>query len=339
MKKNKTIIIAEIGVNHNGKISNAFKLILAAKKAGADYAKFQTFFPDEMVTKKAKKAPYQRLRKKNQSQKDLLKKYIFSLSDYKKIIKFCNKNKIKFLTTAFDLKSFKLISSFKLDYYKIPSGEINNVPLLKVIGKKNKNLLLSTGMSNLSDIKFSLIVLKKNGQNLKKVTVLHCNSAYPTPTSDVNLKSISYIKNKLNQPVGLSDHSESVIVPALAICFGAGVIEKHLTLNKKMIGPDHKASLIPNEFSTMVRNIRIAENALGKYEKKPTKSEKINIKFSRKSIVAKIDIKKNQILNEKNLITKRPGIGESAKNWDLFIGRKVKKNILKDQFIFLKDVR
>ena len=161
MKKNKTIIIAEIGVNHNGKISNAFKLILAAKKAGADYAKFQTFFPDEMVTKKAKKAPYQRLRKKNQSQKDLLKKYIFSLSDYKKIIKFCNKNKIKFLTTAFDLKSFKLISSFKLDYYKIPSGEINNVPLLKVIGKKNKNLLLSTGMSNLSDIKFSLNVLKK----------------------------------------------------------------------------------------------------------------------------------------------------------------------------------
>ena len=340
MKKNKTIIIAEIGINHNGKLSNAYKLIKAAKKADADYVKFQTFFPDEMVTSNAKKAPYQRLKKdKNKSQKDLLKKYAFDLNDYKKIIKFCKKKEIKFLTTFFDLKSFDLLSSFKLDYYKIPSGDIDNVPLLKEIAKKNNNVLLSTGMSNLDDIKFSLSILKKNGQHLKKVTILHCNTAYPTLINDVNLNSILYLKKKFKQSVGLSDHSESIMVPALAICLGAVLIEKHLTLDKKMIGPDHRASLNPYEFELMVKNIRDAEIALGKYDKTPTKSEIANKKFARKSIVAKINIKKNETLSEKNITTKRPGTGVPAKNWENFLGKKMKKNIIKDKFIFSRDVR
>ena len=297
----KVLIIAEAGVNHNGSLRLAKKLVDAAKKAKADYVKFQSFNHEKLTIKNAPKAEYQKSNsKKNQTQSSMLKSLELSKSEQINLIKYCKKKKIKFLCTAFDEENLQFLIKEGIDYIKIPSGEITNLPFLKFIKKKQKKILLSTGASNIKDIANALKILN----NKKKITILHCNSAYPTPTQDINLNSLRAIKEKFGCDIGLSDHSLSLIAPSCAVAIGATVIEKHFTLNRKLKGPDHKSSLEPNDLSIMIKNIREIENSLGKKEKIVTKSEKKNRNIIRKSIVASTDIKKGDRFSYKNLSRK-----------------------------------
>ena len=332
MKKVK--IIAEIGPNHNGKIYLAKRLIKEAKKSRADYVKFQTFITEDIIIEKAKKAKYQ-INKKNkkETQFSMLKKLELSQSDFKIIHKYCKKIGIKFLSTAFDIKSLKFINSLKPDYFKIPSGEITNLQLIKEITKFKRKVILSTGMSNLKEVDTIFKFLKKNGIAKNKITILHCNTEYPTPIEDVNLNVLKTFRKKFNTEVGYSDHTMGIEVPIAAVAMGAKVIEKHFTLNRNMSGPDHKASLEPKEFEEMVYSIRNLEKALGGFVKKPTKSEKKNIKIARKSIVAAKKINKGEKFTIKNLCIKRPGDGISPIYWYKIIGKISKKNYLKDDLI------
>ena len=334
--KKKAIIIAEAGVNHNGNLKLAYKLIDAAVYAGADYVKFQTGIPDLSISKNAKKAKYQIKNTNNkENQLDMVKKITLPLSDFRKLKKYSNKRKIKFLSTPFDEISVSYLNKLRMDFIKIPSGEITNYPFIKCIARLKKKIILSTGMSNLDEIKKTLKILTFFGTRKKNITILQCNTEYPTPYEDVNLRAMITIKNFFKTNVGLSDHSLGIEAPLAAAALGAKVIEKHLTLNKKMKGPDHSSSLEPDEFKLMVKSIRNVEKCLGNGKKIPSSSEKKNINIARKSIVASKIIKKGEIFSANNLTTKRPGNGLSPMLWNILIGKKAKKIFLKDQLIKL----
>ena len=330
----RVFIIAEAGVNHNGSIKIAKKLIDSACQAGADAIKFQTFKAKNIATKKSEKANYQKqLEDKNDSQFKMLKRLELDYQAHINLIKYCKSKKIKFLSSPFDIESVKFLNNIGLKIFKIPSGEITNLPYLRQIGKLKKKIILSTGMSKISDIKNAIYYLVQSGTHNKNITLLHTNSEYPTPMQDVNLRAMLTIGKKFNVKFGYSDHTLGIEVSIAAVAMGASCIEKHITLDRKMEGPDHKSSLEPNELELMINSIRNIELALGEGQKKPSKSELKNINLVRKSIVANKKIKKGEILNEINISTKRPGYGISPMKWDKIIGTKAKKNYNKDDLI------
>jgi N,N'-diacetyllegionaminate synthase len=337
MKKNKTIIIAEIGVNHNGKIEIAKKLVDVAKKAGADYVKFQTFKARNLVQKNTKASQYQiNNLGKNITQDTLLKKLELSENDHKKIIRYCSKRKINFMSSPFDLESLDLLFSLKIFNIKVASGEINNLIFLEKLAKIAKKIFLSSGMATLKEVSKALQILIKNGAKKKNIFVLHCHTDYPTQLNDVNLLAMNTMKKKFGLKVGYSDHTEGNETAIAATAMGAKVIEKHITLNNNMKGPDHRASLNPEKFYKYVKLIRNTETLLGSDIKKPTRSEIRNKKFIRKSIVAKKNIKKGEVFSESNLLCKRPEGGISPIYWKEVVGKKSKRNFKIDSFIFLK---
>ena len=328
----KVLIIAEAGVNHNGSLKLAKRLVDAAKKANADYVKFQSFNHKKLTTKNAPKADYQKNNSnKKQTQALMLKSLELSKSKQIKLIKYCKKKRIKFLCTAFDEENLQFLINKGIDYIKIPSGEITNLPFLEFIKKKQKKILLSTGASSVKDISNALKILNKKN----RITILQCNSAYPTPYKDINLNSLKFFQKRFKCNVGFSDHSLSLVTPSGAVALGAKIIEKHFTISRKLKGPDHKSSLEPSELSIMINNVREMEKALGKIEKKITKSEKKNRNIIRKSIVAGIDIKKGERFSYKNLAFKRPGYGISPMNVKKILGKKSKKNFKEDDLIKL----
>ena len=337
MKKNKKIlIIAEAGINHNGSLKRAINMIKEAKKAGADVIKFQTAVPDLVATNAAKKADYQKTKKLDkESQLQMIKKLHLPLSAYKTLQRWCKKYEITFMSSPFDLISAKFLINMKIKQIKIPSGEITNYPLLKYLAKKNIKIILSTGMSNLSEIKKAIKVFKKFGKADRDISILHCNTSYPTPNKDVNLNVIEALQKELKLNIGYSDHTMGFVTPIAAVAKGAKIIEKHFTLNKNLKGPDQLTSLNPKEFSKMVKYIRDCEDLLGSKKKIVTKSEFKNKNIVRKSIVAKKNIKQGDIFNETNLAVKRPGTGLSPMIWEKILGKKAKKNFIIDELISL----
>ena len=328
----KVFIIAEAGVNHNGNVGNAKKLIDVACAAGVDAVKFQTFQTDKLVCKNAKKAEYQKkTTNKEESQADMLKKLELSRAEHLELAEYCHKKNIIFLSTPFDETSVDLLIELNMPVFKIPSGEITNYPYLKKIGQLRKKVILSTGMSTLEEVEDAIDVLKKNGTN--DIVLLHCNTQYPTPMQDVNLKAMVTMREKFGCKVGYSDHTLGIEIPIAAVALGATVIEKHFTLDNEMEGPDHKASLNPDELKDMVRAIRNLEKALGDGKKKVMESESENRTIVRKSIVAKTYIEKNQILTEQNITTKRPGVGISPMEWNTVIGTRAIRDFDEDELI------
>lgn len=333
--KQHTLIIAEAGVNHNGSLELAKQLIDAAAEANVDYIKFQTFQTENLVSKNAIKAEYQRnnLADYDEFQYQMLKKLEFTPKQHQELIAHCQKKGIKFFSTAFDLISIDFLASLHLGLWKIPSGEITNYPYLKKIAQKKEPVILSTGMSTYSDIENALTVLTENGISLDQITVLHCNTEYPTPMKDVNLRAMLSIANRFHVKIGYSDHTKGIEVPIAAVALGATVIEKHFTLDRNLNGPDHKASLEPDELKEMVLAIRNIEMAMGSPEKKITPSEEKNIIAARKSIVASQFIKQGETFTENNLTVKRPGNGLSPMMWLNIIGKKATKNYQPDDLI------
>ena len=330
----KVFIIAEAGVNHNGSIHLAKKLIDVAADAGVDAVKFQTFKAQNLATIYAKKANYQKnLTSQNESQFEMLKKLELTREMHIELINYCKTKNLKFLSSPFDIESIELLKNLGLKMFKIPSGEITNLPFLRHIGKLNKKVILSTGMSNMNEIKIALEVLIRSGTKINNITVLHANTEYPTPMEDVNLKAMLTIGRELNVNFGYSDHTLGIEVDIAAVAMGAKCIEKHFTLDHNMEGPDHKASLEPDKLKEMVKAIRNIEVALGSHIKKPTKSELQNIQIARKSIVAKTKIKKGALLNENNITIKRPSGGISPMKWDEVLGTEAKKDYKKDEMI------
>ncbi len=318
----KTFIIAEAGVNHNGKIKKAFKLINEAKKAGADAVKFQAYITDELCLPNALLCDYQK-NNNFKSQYDLLKKYELKQDDIIKLSKFALKKKIKFILSYFDTKSLRLIKKIKSDYIKIPSGEINNFLLLNKISKLKKKVIFSTGMSSYKEIDNAIKILKSKGLSRNKITILYCVSSYPTKTEDFFLPEILRFKKKYNLNVGFSDHSAGIEAAMISVALGAKTIEKHLTLNKKDVGPDHMSSAEPIEFKQMVVAVRKVEKMLLANKKN---ADFLNKKYVRKSIVASKDIKKGDVFNESNITTKRPNLKNNNKSIQNILGKKSKKN-------------
>lgn len=330
----RTFVIAEAGVNHNGNIDLAKRLIDAASEAGADAVKFQTFKVGNLVCKNAEKAAYQlETTDKSESQYDMLRKLELNREQHVELIEYCKTRHIMFLSTPFDIESLLLLVELGLPIIKIPSGEITNLPYLWAVAKQKKKVILSTGMSDLEEVKDAVKFLKDNGT--EDITVLHCNTQYPTPMEDVNLKAMITIKDELEIPVGYSDHTQGIEVPIAAAAMGATVIEKHFTLDKNMDGPDHKASLEPVELKCMVQAIRNIEKALGSGKKKVTVSEVQNRDVVRKSIVAACKIKKGEYFSEHNLTTKRPGTGVNPMRWDEIIGQVATRDYEEDEMIDL----
>ncbi len=316
---NNTYIIAEAGVNHNGDIELAKKMIIEAKKAGANAVKFQTFIAENLVSKEAPKAGYQnKTTSKNETQYQMLKKLELSFEQFKELDYFAGKTGIDFLSTPFDEESITFLSSLNMPFWKIPSGEITNKPYLLKIENTKLPIILSTGMSTMEEITEALELFRNYPR--EDITLLHCNTEYPTPYKDVNLKAIQVLKDIYGVKVGYSDHTPGIEVPIAAVAMGACVIEKHFTLDKSMPGPDHKASLEPEELTKMVRSIRNIEMALGNGIKKPSSSEKNNISIVRKSIVAKRNIHIGEVFTEENITTKRPGDGISPMKWFGILG-------------------
>jgi len=327
-------IIAEAGVNHNGKIDLAYKLIDEACQSGADAVKFQTFKTENLVSKGASKADYQKkTTNQSESQFKMLKNLELDFNAHKDLIDYCNNKDIMFLSTPFDHESIDLLNDLNLPIFKIPSGEITNLPYLRHIGSLGKEVILSTGMSTLKEIEDALRVLILSGTSKENITILHANTMYPTPMEDVNLRAMQTIKEKFGVCVGYSDHTLGIEIDIAAVAMGASVIEKHFTLDKAMDGPDHKSSLNPEELTMMVNSIRNIEIALGSSIKKPSKSEEPNIAMVRKSIVASKNIKKGEILNENNIATKRPGTGKSPMKWDAMIGQVAKYDYKEDDLL------
>lgn len=330
------IIIAEAGVNHNGDIELAKRLIDVAVDAGVDYVKFQTFKSENLVSRDAKKANYQILNTQNtsESQLQMLKKLELSHLQHEELISYCNKKNISFFSTAFDLESLEYLKELGFTMVKIPSGEITNLPYLRKAASFFSEVIISSGMSNKEDIKNALGVFIDSGIPKNKISVLHCNTEYPTPMQDVNLHAMISIKEEFDIKVGYSDHTLGIEVPIAAVALGAKIIEKHFTLDRTLPGPDQLASLEPNELKTMVKAIRNIELAIsGNGIKEASESEKKNIDIARKSIVAKQDILKGDIFTEKNLTTKRPGTGISPMRWDEVIGQKSHKDYNADDLI------
>jgi N,N'-diacetyllegionaminate synthase len=322
LKLQPTIIIAEAGVNHNGSIDLAKKLIDVAVNAGVDFVKFQTFNADTLVTRTADKADYQKeLTNANESQFEMIKKLELDRKKHQKLIDYCKHIDIEFLSTAFDHDSVDLLDELNIPFFKIPSGEITNLPYLRHVGKKGKPIIMSSGMSRLDEVRDALNLLIKSGAEKEQITILHCNTEYPTPMKDVNLKAMLTIQDKLGVKIGYSDHTLGIEVPIAAVALGATVIEKHFTLDRNLPGPDHVASLEPDELKQMVNAIRNLEKAMGDGIKKPSKSETKNIAIARKSIVARMSIKKGELFTEENLAVKRPGTGLSPMGWETLIGK------------------
>ena len=327
-------VIAEAGVNHNGSLELAKKLVDAAKDAGADCVKFQTFVSKNIVSKNAVKAEYQKQQTEpEESQQDMLKKLELSFDEFVELNEYCKSKSIEFMSTAFDFDSIDFLDSLEMGTWKIPSGDITNLPYLIKIAKLNKPVILSTGMSTLEDIRSAIKALKENG--VEELTVLHCTTEYPTPFEDVNLRAMNTIKEEFGVKVGYSDHTKGIEVPIAAVALGATVIEKHFTLDRNMEGPDHKASLEPNELKAMVDSIRHIELALGNGMKQPAESEKKNMAVARKSIIAGKDIKAGEIFTESNLTVKRPGNGISPMRWFDVIGKHALRDFEEDELIEL----
>jgi len=332
-------IIAEAGVNHNGSIELAKKLIDVASDSGADAVKFQTFKAENLISKKAPKAEYQnKTTDKNESQFDMIKKLELDRDTHCELMAYCDKKDIMFLSTPFDHDSIDMLNELKLEIFKIPSGEITNLPYLRHIGRLGKKVILSTGMADIGEIEDALDILIEAGTTKKFITVLHANTMYPTPMSDVNLKAMVTIGNTFDMDYGYSDHTLGFEVDIAAVAMGASVIEKHITLDKSMGGPDHKSSLEPHELVAMVKAIRNIELALGSQVKKPSASEAPNIDMARKSIVAKKDINIGDVLSEYNITIKRPGGGISPMQWDNMIGTISNKAYKQDDIISIGNV-
>lgn len=334
----RTLIIAEAGVNHNGSLDNAVKLIDAAVEAGVDYVKFQTFKAEKLVSKSAQKAEYQKQNTGNEteSQLQMLQKLELSEKDHEYLIDYCKSKGIKFFSTAFDLDSLAYLSKIGLSLVKIPSGEITNLPYLRKAASLFSEVILSTGMATMPEIKDAMDVFLQAGIAKDKITILHCNTEYPTPMKDVNLKAMLHIQKEFGTAIGYSDHTMGIEIPIAAVALGGTVIEKHFTLDKNMPGPDHIASLEPDELKAMVSAIRNLEAALsGNGMKEPSASEKKNMAIGRKSLVASTDIKKGDIFTEQNVTVKRPGTGISPMKWDSVMGLTAKQDFSEDQLIEL----
>ncbi len=332
--RDSVFIIAEAGVNHNGSIEIAKKLIDVASISGVDAIKFQSFNAENLVTKEAKQAEYQsKNMNKSISQFEMLKALELSYNEHLELFTYCKEKKIMFLSSAFDLENIDLLNKLGINLFKVPSGEIENVPYLRKIASTGKQIILSTGMCNLHDIEFALEILREEGA--LDVIVLHCNTDYPTKMQEVNLKAMNTIGKTFGVKVGYSDHTQGIEVAIAAVALGAKVIEKHFTLDKTMEGPDHKASLEPGDLKAMVIAIRNIEKALGDGIKKITHSEKKNMKVARKSLMCNKDIKIGEMFTAENLIAKRPGTGLSPKHWDDIVGKKANKNYSKDEMINL----
>ncbi len=324
-------IIAEAGVNHNGSKELAYKLIDAAKKAGVDCIKFQTFKAENLVSHNAAKADYQKDTTGEGSQIDMLKKLELSYDDFIDLKKYCDKEGICFLSTPFDFESINFLNGLDMPFWKIPSGEITNLPYLIALAKTKKPVVMSTGMCRMNEIEEAMRVLKDNGTT--SIKLLHCNTEYPTPYEDVNLNSMKTMADAFDVEVGYSDHTKGIEVPVAAVALGATIIEKHFTLDRNMEGPDHKASLEPDELAQMVTSIRHIEKALGSADKKPSPSEMKNIEVARKSIVASTHISAGDVFTENNLTVKRPGSGISPMRWNEVLGQKAARDYEEDELI------
>jgi len=333
----QTLIIAEAGVNHNGDLSLAKKLVDVAADAKADIVKFQTFKAEKLASRLAAKADYQKKTTgAEESQLEMLKKLELKYEDHLELINYCKQRSIQFLSTPFDIDSISLLQQLGIRLGKIPSGEITNLPYLKKMAMTFDELIMSTGMADLSEIQDAIDVIVASGFSKHKLTVLHCNTEYPTPYDDVNLKAMQTIRATFNVKVGYSDHTLGIEVPIAAVALGAAVIEKHFTLDKNMEGPDHKSSLEPHELREMVRQIRNIEQAIsGTGIKEPSPSEKKNISIARKSIVAATRIKKGELLSESNLTVKRPGTGISPMQWGDVCGSRAARDFEQDELIVL----
>lgn len=331
----KIFVIAEAGVNHNGSLDLAKRLAVAAKEAGADCVKFQTFVPENLVTDQAAMAEYQKENtKKSSSQLEMLKKIALSFDEFCKLKAYCEEIGILFLSTPFDLESIAFLEKLGVPFWKIPSGEITNYPYLRAIARTKKPVVLSTGMSTISEIEAAVAVLKRYGT--KDISLLHCTTEYPAPFEEINLKAIQTLKKHFQMPVGYSDHTEGILAPLVASGLGARIIEKHFTLDRTMEGPDHKASLEPGELTEMVRQLRLVEQMLkGSGMKQCAESEKRNLAVARKSIVAKETIREGERFTEGNLTAKRPGDGLNPMKWEDVIGRTAKRTFYKDEQIEL----
>lgn len=331
MNSEKVLIIAEAGVNHNGSLEMAKKLVDIAKECGADIVKYQTAKLDSLVSKFAHMAEYQ---KKNigveESQKEMLSKLLLSFDEFVELAEYCKKVEIQFLSTPFDIESIQFLNNMQ-DIWKIPSGEITNYPYLVEIGKTKKRVILSTGMAEIDEVQNAIDVLKENGT--EDITILHCTTEYPTPIQDVNLNVMQTMRKVFGYPVGYSDHTQGIEVDLAAVALGATVIEKHFTLDRNLPGPDHKASLEPSELKAMVEGIRKIEVALGSYEKRPSEIEMKNKLVARKSIVARKAIKAGEELTEDNITTKRPGTGINPMKWNEVIGTKAIRDFKEDELV------
>lgn len=326
-------IIAEAGVNHNGSFELACKLIDVAKAAGADCIKFQTFKSKNLTLHNAQKADYQKGTTGEGTQADLLKALELSYDEFINLKTYCDKVGICFLSTPFDFDSIDFLNDIDMPFWKIPSGEVTNYPYLVALARTGKPVVMSTGMCGMSEIEAAIKVLRDNGT--KEIKLMHCNTEYPTPFEDVNLRAIQTMRDAFGLEVGYSDHTKGIEIPIAAAALGAAVIEKHFTLNSNMEGPDHKASLEPDELAAMVSSIRRIEKAMGTGDKKPSPSEKKNITVVRKSIVAKIHIKAGDILTEENISVKRPGTGISPMRWNEVLGTKACRDFDEDELIEL----
>lgn len=326
-------IIAEAGVNHNGDYDTACRLIDAAKEAGADCIKFQTFKSENLVSRSAGKAEYQKRNTDDSSQLEMLKKLELSFEQFRKLKKYCKETGICFLSTPFDFDSIEFLDSLDMPFWKIPSGEVTNLPYLIALARTGKPVIMSTGMCDMAEIKAAIDLLRDNGT--KVIKLLHCNTEYPTPFEDVNLYAMQTLRDEFGLEVGYSDHTKGIEVPIAAVALGAEVIEKHFTLDRNMEGPDHKASLEPAELKEMVLSIRHIEQALGTGDKMPSPSERKNIEVARKSIVASKKIKAGEILTELNVTIKRPGTGISPMRWFEVLGTKAVKDFEEDELITL----
>ena len=333
---NHVIIIAEAGVNHNGDYDRAVAMIHAAKAAGADYVKFQTAVPELVISSVAPKAEYQKeTTGAEESQLEMCRKIHLRLEDYAPLAEICREVGIGFMSTPFDLVSIDCLAPLGMDYWKIPSGEITNLPYLRKIARKGGKVILSTGMSELCEVEAALEVLEDNGIGRADVALLHCNTQYPTPMCDVNLRAMEQLAALHPSAVGYSDHTVGIEVPVAAVAMGAHIIEKHFTLDRNLPGPDHKASLEPAELASMVSAIRNIELAIGSGEKHVSDSERPNIVVARKSIVAATDIRKGDLLTENNITVKRPGNGISPMKWDAVLGTAAIRDFLADELIEL----
>lgn len=328
------IIIAEAGVNHNGSFELAKKMVDAAKEAGVDYVKFQTFNPEKLVSKYAEKAEYQKeTTGSDETQLQMLQKLTLTEDNFLSLLDYCSEVGIGFISTPFDLDGIAFLETFDMDFWKVPSGEVTNLPYLEAIARTKRKVVISTGMCDMNEIQDAIQVLEKNGTT--DITLLHCNTQYPTPYEHVNLSAMNSIRDALHKEVGYSDHTQGIEVPIAAVAMGATVIEKHFTLDKNMEGPDHKASLNPAELQQMVVAIRNIEQAIGNGLKEPSSSEMANKAVARKSIVASRSIKQGELFSEDNLTTKRPGTGISPMRWYEVVGKVAPRDFSEDEIIEL----